>query len=82
MTSGHDLKHTCILALLQAEAKAAERARQLREEREKESMKFQGTWAASDSDEDGTGPLDLGYVPPVRVLSGSSNAAKPGLSEL
>ena len=43
----------------------------MREEREKESIKYQGTWAESD-DEDGQGPLDLGFVPPpVRVSSGN-----------
>ena len=37
---------------VQAELRAAEKAKQLRQEREKESVKFEGTWAESDSDEE------------------------------
>ncbi len=41
---------------MQAELKAAERAKQLREDREKDSFKFEGTWAdESDSDAEGRG---------------------------
>jgi len=49
------------------EAKVVAAAKLKREEREKESIKFEGTWA--DSDDDATGPLVLDFVPPtVRVL--------------